>query len=146
MAALPPVDELSGSDNSPRSVPCKAGPGGSSTALKPVLEVSDSSSHADEMREVGLRRRKKKRKRDTPTRKSKLVSDLHCRAMLGKWCKSCRRSCLSDFLRTGKYKRFLEFREQWKDVHKLDQDKIVTRLFKAFFVLQKFLCSQLDFN
>ena len=135
MAALPPVDELSDSDNSPRSVPCKGEPAGSSLALKAVVELSDSSSHADEMREVGLRRRKRERKRTTAalTRKSKLVSDLHCRAMLGKRCKSCRRSCLSDFLAIGKYRRFMAFREQWKDVHKLDQDKIVTRLCKAIF-------------
>ena len=105
-----------------------------SSSLLPVTEADltdDSTSHASDLKELGLRRKRKKRvdqlRPGGLTLRDRLVSDVHCRATLGKVCKSCRRPCLAGFQSGGRFKTFMDFRECWKSTHKLDQDKVVTQ-------------------
>lgn len=138
MPILRPVDALSDSDAEtvrpaePRqnSEPV---PGPLPDAvIDEVNELTDSSSRSAELRDIGLRRRRRKRKRSRAVlesdRKKRLTHEAHCRALLGRVCKSCKRSCLNVFLQRDRFRRFMEFRANWKSVHKLDQDKIVIQL------------------
>ena len=101
----------------------------SSSKLQPISELSDSSSdHQQELREVGIRRGKKRSKQqllDEASLKKRLSSEVHCRAMLAKRCPGCRRSCLLHFTQKTKFKELMEFRKLWNDMHKLDQDRMV---------------------
>ena len=126
MPQLHPVDALSDSDAEPVRGGLPAAPIGA------VHDLTDSSSRSAEIKEVGLRRKRRKRKRSDgvleSNRSARLTQTVHCRALLGRVCKSCKRSCLNVFLEKNRLERFLDFRKHWKSIHKLDQDKIVSLL------------------
>ena len=139
MQRLPSVDFLSDDDDGqpPVSKLSPKRPSGKivrqpSSTWASIDDLSDdSSSHGHDLKEVGLpRRRKRKRKGDTSSRltpRQRLVSDAHCKATLGKMCTGCKRPCLAIFQSGQRLTNFQEFREVWSETHKLDQDKIVPR-------------------
>lgn len=97
------------------------------SAWAPVDDLSeDSSSHEEDLRELGIPR-KRKRKADGPSPSERLVSEVHIKAMLSKQCKTCKKACLSGFSsrKHGIFQQLVEFRQKWADMHKLDQDKVV---------------------
>ena len=100
-----------------------------SSTWEPVSELADdSSSHGADMKDVGVRKRKRKSRKKAPGSLSlseKLVSDIHCKATLGRMCKGCKRPCLAVFQSGRRYSKFMDFREKWKETHKLDQDRVV---------------------
>ena len=104
--------------------------------LPAVDHLTDSSSHSADFREMGLgkRKRKARQKPPGPSPRERLVSDVHIRATLGKMCKGCHRVCLAKFLRRELFATVVEFRQEWQDLHKLDQDRIVTMLWANSFV------------
>ena len=146
MKRLAPIDALSGSDTETVQPGSYASTGPSSrfepppdllsaSSVNPVDELSDSSSCKMELKEVGLPRKRRRKRarvlskaRKAQGPKENLASDVHCRALLGRNCLSCKRSCLTVFLQKDRFKRFLEFRSNWSSVHKLDQDKSALQL------------------
>lgn len=68
----------------------------------------------------------KKRKRQEVSRplQDRLVDKEQLGNMLRQKCKACKRPCLKQFLEDPLYTKLFEFREHWKDTHKLDQDRI----------------------
>ena len=144
MKRFAPIDALSGSDTETVQPGSNASTGPSSrfepppgllsaSSVNQVDELTDSSSCGLELKEVELPRRKRRRKRSrvlgkAQDSKEKLASDVHCRALLGRHCLSCKRSCLTVFLQKDRFRRFLEFRANWSSIHKLDQDKIALQL------------------
>ena len=125
MSELPPVDVLT-DDEEQCSLPQQKGSGPATMA--PVTDLTDdSSNHSWDYKDCGMSRKRKRKKRDGPTPSQRLVSDSHCKALLGRHCKSCRRHCLSAWLSKGKFQEVLRFRVQWAATHKLDQDKIVAK-------------------
>ncbi|CAL1165648.1 unnamed protein product [Cladocopium goreaui] len=105
------------------------------SAWAPVKELSDdeSNSHREDFRELGLRPKRKRKKRHGPTLRERLASEVHCRALLTKRCKGCRRPCLMGFAsrQNGAFANLLDFRRKWVDTHKLDQDRVVFDSMKA---------------
>lgn len=154
--SLPDIENLSEDDSGderPVSRACQKSPrkavlrranlhNRSGSAWGAVEDLSDdSSSHEEDMRELGLPT-KRKRKADGPSPGERLVSELHIKAMLSKQCKSCKRSCLSRFStrKRGMFQQLVEFRQKWADMHKLDQDKVVpSHLFICFDSEHRFL-------
>jgi len=125
MSELPPVDVLS-DDEEQCNLPQPAGSGPATMA--PITDLTDeSSNHSWEFKECGMARKRKRKKRDGPSPSERLVSEPHCKALLGRLCKSCKRHCLSDWLSKGKFQEVIRFRVQWSATHKLDQDKIVAK-------------------
>ena len=135
-AALGSVDELTDSENDAparkeiQGIKRHCPSGSASSLFKPIDELTESSSdHAADFRELGLRKRRKRRKLQPrgPTPRQRLVSDIHCKAALGKFCKGCNRPCLSIFQSGQLNKDFKKFRQIWNQTHKLDQDKIALK-------------------
>ena len=131
---MQPFDELTDDSDSPkrkvltkRTRQTKSSGSRPSPLLPPVDDLTDdSSSHAKELKDVGLPV-PRKRKAAGITPRERLVSDAHCKALLGRICKTCKKACLSKFRHRENYVKFMEFRRRWKETHKLDQDKIVSQ-------------------
>lgn len=100
-----------------------------SSTWEPVSDLTDdSSSHGADLKDVGVRKRKRRSRKKAPgclTLREKLVSDVHCKATLGRICKGCKRPCLAVFQSQRRFSNFMDFRQKWKDMHKLDQDRVV---------------------
>ena len=129
MPELPAVDTLSDDDDEqdpddrrPQKPAMRPG------FMEPITELSEESSdHSCEWKELGKARKRKRAKRDGPTPGQRLVSEVHCKALLGRRCKGCKRHCMSAWLSKGKFQDVMRFRVQWAATHKLDQDKIVAK-------------------
>lgn len=123
---LPPVDTLTDDEDEQDRRPQK--PAVSLGLMEPITELSEESSdHSYDWKELGQPRKRKRKKRDGPTPAERLVSEVHCKALLGRRCKSCKRHCMSAWLGKGKFQEVMSFRMQWASMHKLDQDKIVAK-------------------
>ena len=144
MPSLPSIHALSSDDDVGEKPPRKGStltPGptrqkvqrlvsrSASSTWEPVSELTDdSSSHGADLKDVGVRKRKRKSRKKTLgglSLREQLVSDLHCKATLGRMCKGCKRPCLAVFRSGRRFINFMDFREKWKDTHKLDQDRVV---------------------
>ena len=125
MPPLPPLTALS-DDDEPEP---KGGAPSVPSAWPPLKALSDDeSSHGEDYRELGLRPKRKRKKKHGPTLRDRLDSEVHCRALLTKRCKGCRRPCLMGFAsrQNGAFANLLDFRRKWADTHKLDQDRVVS--------------------
>lgn len=115
---LQPLLELSGSDSEGRDS-CSTLPG--VETLSP-----DDPDPADCPPDV-WRRKQSKRAREESSKsfKERLSSELHLRALLGKKCTNCKHQCCMKFCDNHRFNQFLAFREEWCELHKLDQDPVV---------------------
>lgn len=147
---LPAIEELSDDSNVPKvaarkntrkqgGVTNKMPPQDSVDHLGPitVADLSDSSSsHAADFKDLGMTRKKRKRA-DGLTCQERITSEVHIKALLGRTCKGCKRACLNTFLSGQAFRDLLEFRQRWVDIHKVDQDRIVSCIkFSALFSFQ----------
>ena len=116
MPSLPSIHALSSDDDVGEKPPRKGStltPGptrqkvqrlvsrSASSTWEPVSELTDdSSSHGADVKDVGVRKRERKSRKKTLgglSLREQLVSDLHCKATLGRMCKGCKRPCLAVF-------------------------------------------------
>ena len=112
-----------------------------------ALTDSDSSQKDEEEKDVLGRKRKRRPKRPTSalTPREKLVDKNVCRSLLTQRCPGgkCKRNCLGRFSRSAMFAQFMEFRQKWKELHKLDQDRLeFCQKLRYFFpdVVYSFLC------
>ena len=79
--------------------------------------------------DVGRRNRKsfkRKRKQIAEAVKERLSSRKCLENVLQKACTGCKRRCLEKFKPGGQhFERLLEFRKQWTNLHKIDQDRLI---------------------
>lgn len=90
------------------------------------LSESESSDKAVEERDVlGKKRRRRAQKPRGLTPRERLVDVKLCRNLVARRCQGkCKQNCLARFSRTALFSRFIDFRKKWKDLHKLDQDRL----------------------
>ena len=96
--------------------------------LAPVTQLSDSEESHDDPCELAdeLPKRRRQRRKAGPSLKDRLLNADFCRNLLQKRCGgSCKRNCLAQFLKKHVFEQVLDFRKFWRDLHKLDQDRIV---------------------
>ena len=103
-------------------------------AFGPVEDLSESESSAKtaEEREVlGRRRRRIRfgRQKHGLTPRERLIDEKVCKNLLLQRCAGqCKKNCLSHFSRSALFSEFMAFRKKWKELHKLDQDRLDFRL------------------
>lgn len=67
-----------------------------------------------------------------------LDEEQRLRISLGKRC-ACKRRCMDKFAPKGVFEELLKFRQHWRQLHKLDQDQVVTGLGLHFWFKLPFL-------
>ena len=115
-----------------------AGPLRPNLKRAPITELSDSSCESEDLRELGMKRKRKRGKMD-PTKVSQredMATESYMRSVLQKECKGCKRCCLIDFMPRKRFQELMEFREHWLSLHKLDQDRLVSFLCSGSFLLE----------
>ena len=142
---MEPIATLTDSDDEPviqkdEPAPAPAQPRRGKNASSSLAAVSDLTESSDgdsqDYKESGMKPPKPKRRKESGLSfQQRLVDGARCREMLGKKCKSCKRVCLAPFLQAPLYDKFLEFREIWKDTHKLDQDRMASWLLASLLTL-----------
>lgn len=93
------------------------------------VELSDEDSDAGGPTEPAAKRRRIAAK--VPP-KLKLTSEMHLRVLVGARCQSCKSRCLTAFQAPAAFRALQQFRSEWAQTHKLDQDIIVPRCQKVF--------------
>ena len=114
-----------------------------SGALPPIRgdDLSEaSSSHASELKELGIPVKRKRGKPSGASWKERLVSKPMVRAFLARKCRGCRKHCMAKFLRNEKFSAVMGFRLLWRDMHKLDQDRLVPCQCFATFYDSRYSC------
>lgn len=98
--------------------------------LPAVTELTDDESSGDDGPEP--RRTVKKRKKQGPSLRERLLSQSACRELVQKRCVGqCKRNCLKHFAGRRMFAQLLDFRKQISEMHKIDVDR-----FAAFLTLQ----------
>ena len=110
-----PVDELSDDGDKDR--------------LPSVTSLSDSCSGV-----AGRKRKKRKRARSVAQPSNLQCDNLRLRALLGKPCKKgqCKGGCMALFSHGSDFAELKAFRNEWAELHKLDQDVVATCLQQGF--------------
>lgn len=110
-------------------------------AFGPVEELTESESSektAEEREVLGRRRRRIRLRRPKPglTPRERLIDEKVCKNLLSQRCVGqCKKNCLSHFSRSALFSEFMAFRKKWKELHKLDQDRLDFRLHFIMFIL-----------
>lgn len=97
----------------------------------PIRDLSeseeDSCDLAPEPEEL-LKKKKRKRFKDGPTHKERLLDVQGCKQLLQKRCGGkCKKACLKQFQSTHVFQKLMDFRQKWSELHKLDADRLVPR-------------------
>ena len=109
----------------------------SSGALSPIRgeDLSEeSSSHALDLKELGVPAKRKRRTPVGPSWKERLVDKQAVRTFLARKCRGCRKRCMMKFLGNEKFAEVMNFRLLLRDMHKLDKDRLVPCRYFAIFL------------
>ncbi len=119
--SLPSVDALSDSDHDVGA-----------PSLLPITKLSDSEDDDGPASKKGLSRKwgrgrvSKLRRESSRKFKEKLSSASFVKGLLGKKCLSCKHHCMDKFSAPGDLTALIQFRKAWVELHKLDQDRVVS--------------------
>lgn len=121
--SLPDISNLtesSGSDPEPSQPSC---PVPDDAVLPSVAELSDEEDNCDAApnmwRKTGSAKSRSTKSEDF---KSRMTKEQNLRAILGRKCLRCRHNCMEKFSSTVQFAKLTQFRKEWVDLHKLDQD------------------------
>lgn len=145
--SLPSVDTLTDSDHDVGA-----------PSLLPITELSGSEDDGGPASGKGLSRKwvrgrvAKQRRESSRKFKERLSSASFVKGVIGKKCFSCRYHCMDKFSAPQDFTALLQFRKSWAELHKLDQDRVVSgsgnnRFFSI--VIAKFmllLCCQVRYH
>lgn len=95
------------------------------------LTDDEDSNHLRQLAEAGVKKRKRKRPPTKPGEKhgDRLGDEKLTRVLVERRCKGCKRCCLASFLQKEQFRSLLTFRKAWAQMHKLDQDQMVSCLY-----------------
>ena len=108
---------------------------------------SDSEKEPVAPKETVRRPRKRRRAKSSVPQTDDRSSEKSLRALLGRECKCKRKNCLQQFVPAEDFQGLLEYRKNWFDLHKLDQDNYVSvRKNRNIFGLRYFMSSRSGFQ
>ena len=87
---------------------------------------SDSEKEPVAPKEPVQRPQKRRRAKSSVPQTEGRSSEKSLRALLGRECKCKRKNCLQQFVPAKDFQCLLEYRQNWFDLHKLDQDNYVS--------------------
>lgn len=107
--------------------------------FQPVTSLSEEAAD-DEGADAPRRNRqsfKRKRKQIAEAIKERLSSRKCLENLLQKACTGCKQRCLEKFKPGGRhFERLAEFRKEWTNLHKLDQDRLIFDRVKGILTLE----------
>ena len=101
---------------------------GNSRFLPPVGLLSDDSTSDDSLELQGSARKKKRKRKfvSSKTHRDRLQSKDRLEQLVSQKCKRCTADCAMQFQYVGKFKELVEYRQHFGELHKLDQDQLVS--------------------